>query len=412
MASFAYKAVTAEGLETTGTLDAGDRSAALAAVERLGLFPTQLDDAVASGGADRTSLFRKAEKDPTTIRLKPAVTLVFVRQLASLLAAGVSLSRALQILGRESSRPEAQAVWHGVHDRVVDGEPLADALGRFPRTFSSVQVAMVRAGEAGGFLDVVLKQIADFMERERELKGRVGAALVYPLVLAVIATAVVVFLLSWFIPRFSEIFNEFGAALPLLTQLIQTASLAVRDYGLFVLLGLAALVFGLRRYVKTDAGRRMRDRVVPRLPGIGKATTHFALVRFTRMLGTLIGAGVPLLSALGVARQAVGNQVLSDALGEATAQVSAGVPLARSLAQCPTLFPESLVEMISVAEETGRLDAELVRMANELEGDLDRQLRVLVALAEPALLFVMAVVVGTIVIGMLLPVFDLWDAVK
>lgn len=411
MKTFAYRAINSQGLEILGTLSAGDRASALLAVEGLGLAPVALDDVVPAGERG-ASLWSRGRSDATTIRLKPAVTLVFMRQLASLLAAGVSLSRALQILGRESSRPEAQRVWKGIHDRVVDGESLADAFGRFPRTFTSVAVAMVRAGEAGGFLDVVLKQIADFMERERELKSRVGAALVYPLVLAVIATAVVVFLLSWFIPRFSEIFTEFGESLPLLTQIIQAASLAVRDYGLFVALGIGLVVFALRRYVQTPAGRRSRDRLLPKLPGIGNVTTRFGLVRFTRMLGTLIGAGVPLLAALGVARQAVGNQVLSDALARAIDSVSTGVPLARSLGQCPELFPETLVEMISVAEESGRLDAELVRMAAELESDLDRQLRVLVALAEPALLFVMATVVGTIVIGMLLPVFDLWDAVK
>ncbi len=410
MASFRYTALTSDGRETAGTIAASDRPGAIGAIEQLGLIPVNID--VGEAKAPRTPLFQRGASDPTAIKLRPATTLVFMRQLSNLLSAGVPLSRALQVLGRESSKPDAKAVWKGIQDRVVDGSALADAMARFPRTFSTVQVAMVRAGEAGGFLDVVLKQIADFMERERELRSRVGAALVYPCVLAFIAAGVVTFLLWWFIPRFSEIFAEFGESLPALTQLIQAASGLVRSYGLFVLVGGAAAVFFLQRYLKTDAGKRVRDRVLPALPGVGKVTTKFALVRFTRMLGTLIGAGVPLLSALKTAREAVGNQLLADTLTGAIAQVREGASVAHSLAQCPALFPESLIEMIAVAEESGRLDAELVRMADELESDLDRQLRVLVALAEPALLFAMAVVVGTIVIGMLLPVFDLWDAVQ
>ncbi|MFW6059140.1 MAG: type II secretion system F family protein [Phycisphaeraceae bacterium] len=410
MPVYQYNALTGEGRATAGTVTADDRAAALASVEAMGLYPTRLDEnghaAPLPSRASGQAVIGRA------MRVRPAQTLAFIRQLANLLAAGVSLSRALRILSRESAHPGAKAMWQSIHDRVADGDALADALRHHPQVFPAVHVAMVRAGEAGGFLDVVLRQIADFMARERELKSKMLSAMIYPCVLAVIATGVVIFLLAWFIPRFSEIFEQFGESLPLLTRIVQAASTMVLHYGLFVLVGGVILALVGHRALSSDAGRRWSDRQILRLPGIGAAAAQFALVRFARMLGTLIGAGVPLLGALRVAREAVGNQTLADTLTSAIEQVKQGHPLARSLAQCPQLFSASIIEMIAVAEESGRLDSELVRMADECESDLDRRLRVLVSLAEPALLLVMAALVGTIVIGMLLPVFGLWDAIK
>ncbi|MEM9414502.1 MAG: type II secretion system F family protein [Planctomycetota bacterium] len=408
MPTFAYTAVTAQGRQTTGRLDADDRSAALASIESRGLVPVELNTSgpgAKAGGAGGLSLFGKK-------RVSQPQTLAFVRQLANLLAAGVPLARALQILCRETSHAVASQQWSDIRDAVVDGTPLADAMAQFPRSFPPVYVAMVRAGETGGFLDVVLKQIAEFMSRERELKSKIATALIYPLALAFIATGVVVFLLWWFIPRFSTIFDDFGQTLPLLTRIIQAASHAILNYGPFVAVGIVVGVVIIRQLLKSPAGRRKRDELVLRIPGVGAASAQFALVRFCRMLGTLVGAGVPLLAALRVAREAVGNQTLADAMGDTIENVQEGTSLAKSLSRCPQLFPATVVEMVAVAEESGRLSEELVRMAQEFEEDLDRRLRVLVSLAEPALLFVMASVVGTIVVGMLLPVFDLWDAIQ
>ncbi len=417
MPTFAYTAVNTQGKRTTGRLDADDRGAALVSIESLGLIPVDVTASV-SGTRPTTK-----NNDPGVGgfsrrvglgggKVKPKHVLAFVRQLSSLLSAGVPMARALQILSRETSHAGAKAQWDGVREMVIDGTALADALAQFPKSFPPIYVAMVRAGEAGGFLDVVLKQIADFMSRERELKSKVGTALIYPAVLALIATGVVTFMLLWFIPRFSEMFDEFGRSLPLLTQIIQAASTALLNYGVFVLIGLIVLIVLAKQALSSEAGRRKRDEVILRLPLVGTAAARFSLVRFCRMLGTLVGAGVPLIASLKVARAAIGNQTLTDAVDLAITNVQEGAPLAQSLGQCPQLFPTSVVEMVSVAEESGRISEELVRMAEEFEEDLDRQLRVLVSLAEPAMLFLMAAMVGTIVVGMLLPVFDMWDAVQ
>lgn len=413
MATFRYTAVTAEGRQTVGSVAAEDRAAAISSVEALGLHPVRVDaaNAASAGSSNGASRFTFGPARAVEPRLRPRQTLEFLRQLANLLAAGVSLSRALRILGRESSDPRASALWEQVHERVADGEALADAMRRFPRTFPSVYVAMIRAGETGGFLDTVLRQVAEFMHRERDLRSKLLSAMIYPCLLVAVATAVVIFLLTWFIPRFSEIFAEFGASLPVLTQLVQAASYAVRDYGLFALGGGLVAALAVRQSLRTAGGRRWLERQLLRTPAVGAAAAHFALVRFTRTLGTLIAAGVPLIKSLRVAREAVGNQTVADALDRAIEQVQQGVPLARSLGECRELFSGAVIEMVSVAEESGRLDSELVRLADEHEQELDRRLRMLVSLAEPALLFVMAAAVGTIVIGMLLPVFDLWDAI-
>lgn len=403
MPVFAYTGLEPNGKKRTGVIDAASSEAAADAIEQRGLMPVSIDqraDAKA-GGIKHASA-----------RVRSTQVHMFLRQLAGLLAAGVPLSRALEVLGRESTSQAAKDLWQQVRDEVSDGTPLADAMQHHPKVFAPVHVAMVRAGETGGFLEVVLKQIADFMARERDLKSRVFSAMIYPMVLACVATGVVIFLLSWFIPKFSAIFDQFHRSLPLITRFVQGASHVVRDYGPILAVLLAILLIALRRAVDTPAGRRLRDKWILKVPAVGTVIARFALVRFCRMLGTLLGAGVPLIMSLRVAREAIGNQVLSDTLEDAINRVQRGDSLARGLANCPTLFPPSVLEVVAVAEESGQLSQELTRLGEDNETELDRRLRMLVSLAEPALLFVMASIVGTIVVGMLLPVFDLWDAIQ
>jgi len=405
MPVFTYKAIGQEGEKTSGAVPAASRAAAIEAVTQRGLVPVAVDEQ-RPAAQPRTNLFGSVG------RVSQASVEAFNRELANLLAAGVSMSRALSILAREASQPAARKQWAAIHDDVAGGMALADAMARWPRSFPPVQVAMVRAGETGGFLDVVLEQIANFRSRERDLKGRVRSAMVYPVILTVLAAGILAFLLTYFIPVFSEIFADFGENLPVLTRAVMAVSHAVTEYGL-VIAGAAALAVILaRRALGSPSGRLTAERALLRVPVLGRVVARFALVRFCRMLGTLLGAGVPLVASLKVAREAIGNQVLAQAVGVSTEQVQQGKPLARSLAANARLFPASVVEMIAVAEESGRLDDELRRLAGVYEEELDRQLRMLVALAEPALLFVVAVIVGTIVISMLLPVFTLQEFIR
>jgi type II secretory pathway component PulF len=271
---------------------------------------------------------------------------------------------------------------------------------------------MVEAGETGGFLDVVLAQIADFQAREKEMRAKVMTALLYPTILLVLALGVLTFLLVFFIPRFQKLFEGFGAKLPLLTQVIVSVSELLRSYGLLVAVGALIIGFLVRGWLVSPVGRRAWEGAILRIPTIGSLVAQFAMSRFCRMLGTLLAAGVPLINGLNVARRSIGNQILVDAVSGSIDLVKEGKALGTSLSECRTLFPGSVLEMISVAEESGKLDAELIRIANTTEADLDRQLRTAVALAEPLMLFLIAGFIGTIFIGMVIPIFTLQDYIK
>jgi len=409
MSVFAYTALSRDGQRTSGTLTSDSRATALAEMAKKGLRPVSIEEA-----RDLAAAAKKIQAGPHAAKARklPARTIEsFTRELANLLAGGVSLARSLSLLRREASQPAAKQLWTDIHDDVVGGTALAEALAKWPRNFSPVYVAMVRAGEAGGFLDVVLSQISDFRVREQDLIGKVKAAMVYPIILAFLAVGVIIFLMTFFIPQFTGIFASFGANLPVMTQIVILCSNILRRYFPIVLAVLIIGFFAWRRMVATPNGRRWVERAVLATPYLGRVIAQFALVRFARMLGTLVGAGVPLVASLRVAREAIGNQILADTVSKAIEQVQRGEPLSRSLASSPRLFPPSVVEMIAVAEETGRLDKELLRLAGTYETDLDRQLRLLVSVAEPAMLFAMAGFIGTIVISMLMPVFDLGELV-
>jgi type IV pilus assembly protein PilC len=237
--------------------------------------------------------------------------------------------------------------------------------------------------------------------------------MVYPIVLGCLAVAVVIFLLTFFIPRFSGIFSQFGGQLPLLTQIIVQASHLLTSVYAFGVAGVVvALVMFMRQLAKTDTGRRQIETIILKTPALGRVVAFFAMVRFCRMLGTLLGSGVPLVAGLKVAKEAIGNQTLQDTVAFSIDEVQKGASLARSLGAAGNLFPATVIEMIAIAEETGRLDKELVRLATSYETELDRRLRILVSLAEPLLLMLMAGMIGTIVIGMLLPIFKLQELVK
>lgn len=414
---FLFKALQSDGGVTEGRIEAGGRQDAFRLMAVQGLRPIRLQEqtpdtsngkkVVPTNGASASGLSwgNRAKISARTLEN-------FTRLLSSLLAAGVPLSRALVILHKEATNPVARAKWKEIHDLVVDGMSLAGAMGRSPQTFPRVYVAMVEAGETGGFLDVVLSQIADFQAREKEMRSKVMTALLYPTILLCLALGVLVFLLVFFIPRFQLIFQGFGASLPLLTQVIVSASHFMRAYGLFVLLALVISFFMFRGWLGSEQGRRAWEGWLLRTPVIGSLLAQFAMSRFCRMLGTLLAAGVPLINGLNVARRSIGNQILVDTVSQSIERVKEGKPLGPSLADCRILFAGAVLEMISVSEESGRLDQELIRIANVTEQDLDRQLKAAVAMAEPLMLFFIAGFIGTIFIGMVIPIFTLQDYIK
>ncbi len=410
MAVFEYKAVEPSGVVTEGRIDAGGRQDAARLIEQRGWTPVRLTETVVAPSSSSRPAPRQWAWKSTRVSFSALED--FTRSLSSLLAANVPLSRALTILYKETAQPAAAAKWRELHDLVVDGVSLADAMGRSPDVFPRVYVAMVESGEAGGFLDVVLAQIADFQAREKELRAKVVAALMYPAVLLFLAIAVLVFLLVFFIPRFQLLFAGFDAALPALTQAIVGLSDFVRHYGIWLVGAIAAAAYFGRKWFTLESSRRTWEAWLLRAPVVGPLAAQIAMARFCRMLGTLLGAGVSLISALSVARRSLGYQTLIDLVTDSTERVKKGEALGASLAECRALFGGSTLEMIAVAEESGRLDQELVRLAGVTEVTLDRQLKTAVALAEPLMLFAIAGFIGTIFVGMVIPIFTIQDYIK
>jgi type II secretory pathway component PulF len=425
MALYRYKALQLDGKTAEGELEAGGRQEAFRRMEERGLKPISLAEKPAGqpakngNGAPAPSSASAASGDGSqksfsfqSKKVTPRMLENFTRLLSSLLAAGVPLSRALVILCKEAASPAAAAKWREVHGAVIDGVSLADAMGRAPDTFPRVYTAMVEAGETGGFLDVVLAQIAEFQAREKDLLSKVSTAMIYPVILLVMTFGVLIFLMVFFIPRFQSIFLSFGTTLPLLTRMIIAVSHAMIHYGIWMAVALVVGIILIRQWITSHQGRRAWEGALLKTPIIGPLMAQFAMARFSRMLGTLLGAGVPLVQSLNVARKSIGNQILVDAVSNAIERVKEGGQLGKSLADCRGLFSGSTVEMIAVAEESGRLDQELIRIAAVTEGDLDRQLKSAVSVVEPMILVFMAVVVGTIFIGMLYPILTLASQVK
>lgn len=402
MPVFQYKATNLQGEVVSDTITASSRKEAIDQLMDKNLHPSNVQESTSAAKQPQKRFSRGLSRKDIEM---------FTREISNLLASGLPLSRTLKVLGRESSKPAAKELWSKVHDHVANGMSLADTLSQWPKYFPSIYVAMVQAGETGGFLELVLGQIADFRAQEQELKSRVQSALIYPLVLMMLAVFILIFLLVYFIPRFSSIFAEFGGTLPPLTQAIVGVSECVMKYW-FIVAG--AIVFGGmigKSYLEREEGKIALERWVLKCPLLGQLTSRFAFVRFARMLGTLLNAGVPLLSALSVAKEAIGNRTLANTLDGAIEKVRKGISLSQSLRECPQLFSGSNIEMISIAEESSRLGEELSRLAEVNEKELDRNLKMAVSFAEPMMLFLMAAFVGTIVIGMLLPIFNLQELI-
>lgn len=407
MPQFAYKAKKDDGSVVTGTLQAESERSALDSLGRMGVFPLQIE----SRDEDKAAARDQAAPRQVARSVKSADISLFTRQLADLLRAGVPLNRALHTLATQTTNLTLAETVRDIEKQVSGGTTLHEALARFPRTFSGLYVSMVRAGETGGFLEDVLHRLALFIEKDQELRSRISSAMAYPILLIVIGTFAIAFLMVFFIPRFSEIFKKMGDGLPLPTQIVMGVSYFMRDYWMFVCMGLVALMFGWTRLMAVAPGRRVIDRFKIRIPLFGDIVRKNAVSRFARTLGTLLKSGVSILSALEISKAAMANAVLMEDIDEASAGVKQGKGLAEILRQS-RYFPPMVTDMIAVGEEGGNLDEVLVNVADSYDVQVERAVRVFVALFEPALLLVMATLVGFIVIAMLLPVFTLSTMVK
>jgi general secretion pathway protein F/type IV pilus assembly protein PilC len=327
--------------------------------------------------------------------------------LADLLRAGVPLLRSLELLEHKTNHTGLQQVLELVRADVAEGTRLADAMRKHPKVFSELAVSMVRAGEEGAFVEDVLKRIADFTDHQEMLKSRVTGAMVYPLFLMVMGTVVVIAMLTFFVPKFTPIFDRMSSkgSLPAATTWLLALSTTLQTYGIVVLLmAIGGVMYGMQ-WGKTDVGRLWVDRMRLRLYGIGPIFRSFAISRFCRILGTLLRNGVPILESLRIAKDATGNRVLSNAIATAADNVSTGKALAAPLGKCGE-FPLEIVEMIAVGEEANNLEQVLIDVADTLERQTNRTLDLFVRMLEPVMLTVLAGIVLFVVVALLLPILQ------
>ena len=399
MPDFAYTARNFQGQKVTGTLAAATEREVLSLLSTQQLFPLEVKQAKAGGHVLYTR------------RVSGQTMAVTYSQLAALLRSGVTLLRALGVLREQTSHSTLKPVLEDVYRRVEDGATLADAMARYPRVFSELAVNMVRAGGEGGFLEEALDRVASFTEQFEDMKSRTTGALAYPMFLTVAGTTVVSVLIIFFVPKFAEIFQQLRerGELPALTEWLLAFSAGVRRWGLVVLAALVMTIVFLRTRLFSDSGRRTADLIKLRLPLLGNILQNLAVARFCRVLGTMLRNGVPILKSLDVSRGAAGNRVLSDAIGQASENISSGQTLAAPLAACGH-FPKTVVEMISVAEESNSLDTVLIGIADGLERRTQRRLELAVRLIEPILLLILAAIVLLVVMALLMPIIKMSSA--
>ena len=399
MAVFVYQGRSANGMQN-GEIEASDRSAAVGELRRRAILVTK----IAEKSAPRVT-FKFGGK------VSDKEMAIFTRQFSTMIDAGLPLVQCLNILAEQSDSKTLRSVTGQVARNVEAGSTLADALRRHPRTFDDLFTNLVEVGEAGGILDVVLQRLSAYIEKAAALKRKVKAAMVYPSAIIGVAIMVVIFMLTFVIPTFAQMFKDLGADLPLPTKVVLWLSTFVRTYILLIIAAMIGCVLALRSYYRTEGGRATIDALMLKLPIFGTLIRKVAVARFTRTLGTLVQSGVPILDGLRITARTAGNKVVEKAVLQCRAAVTEGKTLAEPL-RVSGVFPPMVTQMISVGEQTGALDAMLSKIADFYDDEVDTAVSTLTSLLEPMMIVFLGVVVGGLVVAMYLPIFKLVTLVK
>ncbi len=403
MAAYSYSAINSFGVESLGEVHAPDQSAAREQLRIRGLLATRVEELPSAGENSARTAFKK---------IKPKSLQIFSRQFATMIEAGLNVVGALVILEEQTDDRYLASIIRELRADVEGGLLLSQAMSRHPKVFNRLFVSMVEAGEAAGILDTVLDRVAFQIEKETAIKRRVKGAMIYPTMVLIFATLVLVGMLLFLVPVFVKIFEQLGGDLPMLTQWVLNASNFLKATWFVLLPGTVIGIFGLKKFLKTDAGRRRWDRIKLKLPmKIGDVVLKVTMARFSRTLSTLVAAGVDIIKALEITGQTAGNWVVEESLAGVRQKVGEGVPIAQPLIENP-VFPAMVSQMVKIGEETGELEKMLGKIADFYEDEVDASVQSLTSIVEPIMMLGVGIMVGIVIISMYLPMFKLLTLIK
>jgi len=416
MPRFAYVALDKGGTEKTGTLEMGSQNEAISRLKEMGLYPTSVtEEQVEVDKAGKKVVGKKKKKAGFEIVIPSVKThelCTFTRQLATLVDAGLPLLRGMQVLAKSQKNPYLTKIINEISDTIESGATFSESLAKFPKVFDKLFINMVKAGELGGVLEVTLNRLSEFMEKAEKIKGKVKSAMFYPVAVMVVACIIVWVLMVFVIPKFEQIFKDMlgkDEKLPWFTMKVLAVSHMLRDNIAMVIgCGIAFVIVFKLVVGKTKWGRFGCDWLKLRIPALGPVINKVAISRFTRTLGTLISSGVPILQALNITKETCGNMIITNAIDKVYIAVKEGETITKPLEEC-AVFPPMVISMVDVGEQTGALPEMLIRIAGTYDEEVDNAVTALTSLIEPVMIVFLAVIVGSIVIAMFLPLIVLMD---
>jgi type IV pilus assembly protein PilC len=425
MANFQYTALDAKGEQTTGAVQASTDAEAIQILRGQGLYPTQvIEEGKGKLATPKGKSASKAKAKPAAAakgsaaaktggRIKPKILMIFTRQLATLIDSGLPLLRGLTVLSKQEPNPVLRATLNSLADSVQGGSTFSESLAQHPKIFNKLYVNMVKAGELGGVLELVLQRLAEYQEKANKLKNKIVSAMVYPVIVMFIAVAILVFLMLFIVPKFKDMFSEVGDAdLPLISKIVFGFSefmigrplFLPNAVFLFIIVGIGVFLFNL--WGTTKGGRNAIDNLKLKLPIFGDIQRKSAVSRFSRTLGTLVTSGVPILQALNITRETAGNVVISAAIDKVYEAVKEGESIVTPL-QATSVFPAMVISMVDVGEETGQLPEMLLKVAEVYDDEVDNAVTALTSILEPIMIVILALVVGAVVFALFLPLIKI-----
>jgi len=402
MPVYAYKAYNASGAAVSGIIDADTPKEARAKLRRQSIFVTKVDEA-----GEGVSLTSEVKVARLWRRVRRQDVVVMTRQLATLVRSGMPIVQALTAISEQLEGHAMQRIVYSVRERVNAGEPLADALEQHPKLFNELYVNLVRAGEAAGALESILGRLADYMEALQKQRSKVLSSMIYPALMIVVGSGVLLFLMTFVVPRLTQVFEEMGQDLPVMTQILIAVSGFLGSWRFLVLIAVViALAVVVRLNTRSGRGRFLLDRLRLRLPVAGGLARKIAVSRFARTLGTLLAGGIPVLKALDIVQGVIGNAVIGQAIAEARERIGEGASMSDELRKSQE-FPPIVVHMVAVGEASGSLEEMLLNVADTYDNEVEVATNSLIALLEPLMIVLMGLVVGFIVLSILLPIFEM-----